>query len=75
MTVTNILALIDAKIATLHDARALIAESGLQKPESHKTVHATVAKPKQKRNLSPEARARIVAGVKARWARQKEAAK
>jgi hypothetical protein len=32
---------------------------------------AASAKPRKRRKLSPEARARIVAAVKARWAREK----
>ena len=74
MSQTHILALIDAELAQLQEARALIAGSGLQKAESPKPDPATVDKPKQKRNMSPEGRARIVAATKARWANQKKAA-
>ena len=57
MSVTNILALIDAEISKLQEARALIAGAVLQKPENPQAVPATVAKPKtKKRNLSPEGR-------------------
>jgi hypothetical protein len=39
-------------------------------------VKAAAAKPaKKKRTLSPEARARMAAAAKARWAAQKKAAK
>jgi len=75
---TEILALIDAEIASLQQARALIAgaastivKRGPGRPP--KTAVAPVAK--KKRNLSPEGRARIAAAVKARWAAQKKASK
>jgi hypothetical protein len=69
----DILALIDAEIASLQSARALIAESGTA------TTKRGPGRPKgtgkMKRNLTPEGRARIAAAVKARWAKQKKAAK
>ena len=70
---TEITDLIDAEIAQLQQARALIAH----------TVGATAKKGpgrpkgtgKKKRKLSPEGRARLIAAVKARWAKQKKVAK
>ena len=77
MSTNDILALIDAEIAKLQQARALIvgptAKKGPGRPKS--TALSTVKPKKKKRNLSPEGRARIVAALKARWAKQKKAAK
>jgi hypothetical protein len=57
---------IDSEIARLQQARALLAGVG----------SATPAKaPRRKRTLSAEARARIAAAQKRRWAKQKGAAK
>jgi len=75
MSVNDILTFIDAEIATLQQARAVIAGAGKRgtgRPES--AVVSVVAKPKQKRKMSPEGRARIVAAVKARWAAKRKAA-
>lgn len=75
---TEILALIDAEIAQLQQARAALTgtqasatKRGPGRPP--KAASATVAK--KKRKMSPEGRARLVAAVKARWARQKKAGK
>jgi hypothetical protein len=71
---SNLLSLIDAEIATLQQARALIAATGKRRPGlSAKATAAPVAKPKRK--MSPEGLARIAAAVKARWAAQKKARK
>ena len=74
---TEILALIDAEIAQLQQARAALA--GAEAPTAKrgpgrppKPASAPVAK--KKRKMSPEGRARLVAAVKARWAKQKKAA-
>ena len=72
MSLADILSLIDSEIAQLQSARALL--TGAQtKPKIGRPVGS--GKKKRKRNLSPEGRARIAAAVKARWARQKKAAK
>lgn len=42
-----------------------------KEPKAAKTAEPAAKKAKKKRKLSPEARARIVAAVKARWAREK----
>jgi hypothetical protein len=75
MSTTDIVELIDAEIASLKQARALIAATGQRKPGRSKATPAPVTKPKQKRKMSPEGRARLVAAVKARWAAQKKAEK
>lgn len=70
---TDIVALIDAEIAQLQAARALIANAGTT------SVKRGPGRPKgtgkKKRNLSPEGRARIAEAVRRRWAAQKKAAK
>jgi hypothetical protein len=72
MTIPHILTLIDSEIAQLQHARALI--TGAQTtPKLGRPVGS--GKKKKKRNLSPEGMARIAAAVKARWARQRKAAK
>jgi hypothetical protein len=72
---TNLLSLIDAEIAQLQQARSLIAGAGKRGPGRPKsTAAAPDAKPKRKRELSPEGRARLVAAVKARWAAAKKKA-
>jgi hypothetical protein len=75
MSTIDIIALIDAEITSLKAARALIAETGKRKPGRPKATADPVAKPKQKRKMSPEGRARIVEAVRRRWATQKKAAK
>ena len=78
MNTTDILTLIDAEIATLQQARAMVsgevAKKGPGRPKST-AVSTVTPRKKKKRNLSPEGRARIAAAVKARWAKQKKAAK
>ena len=71
--------MIDDEIATLKQARALIAAfapaTAKKRPgRPAKAIAAPVTKPKRKRKMSPEGRARLVAAVKARWAAQKKAA-
>jgi len=74
---TNLLSLIDAEIAQLQRARALIAGAAAKKgPGRPKSAAVSTVKPKKKkRKMSPEGRARIAAAQKARWAAQKKAAK
>ena len=79
LQVSKLLELIDAEIASLQRARALIAAAAPIPSEKKagrpaKAVATPVAKPK-KHKLSPEGRARLVAAVKARWAKQRKAAK
>jgi len=73
MNSADILTLIDAEIAQLQQARSLITGAATKR-EPGRPVGSE--KTKKKRKMSPEGRARLVAAVKARWARQKkEAAK
>jgi len=77
MSVNDIRTLIDAEIVQLQQARVLIAGAGKRWPRRPKSadVPVAVAKPKQKRKMTPEGRARIVAAVKARWAANRKAGK
>lgn len=78
MDIRKILTLIDAEIATLQHARALLtgaapvaAKTRLHFPT--KIPKVTVAK--AKRTMSPETRAKIAAAQKKRWAAQQKIAK
>lgn len=86
MSIATLISDIDAEIAKLQQARALLA--GTATPAAKKrgrpakvagaagAVKAVAAKPaKKKRTLSPEGRARIAAAAKARWAALKKSAK
>jgi hypothetical protein len=74
MSQNDILSLIDAEIAHLKQARALIAGAGKPGPGRPKST-APVATPKPKRKkLSKEGRARIAAAQVARWAAIKKKA-
>ena len=78
MGTSEILAELDAEIARLQQAKALLAGEEVKRspgrPKATDTPAPAPAK-KKKRNLTPEGRARIAAAVKARWAKQKKAAK
>jgi hypothetical protein len=71
MEMQGILAQIDAEIGRLQQVRAIL--TGTAKDGRNNKVAARSA-PK-KRQLSPEARARIAAAQKARWARARKTAK
>ena len=82
MDVTKILAEIDAKIASLQQARSAIASlesgetTGVVKAKRGRPKGSTnAAKPvkttKKKRNLTPEGRKRIAEAMKRRWAAQR----
>jgi hypothetical protein len=87
MAIKDVLALLDAEIANLKEARQLLKadSTGSAAPrkagrprKAENTLPTDVtktAKTKKKRNLSPEGRARIAEAVKRRWAAQKKAAK
>jgi hypothetical protein len=87
MAIKDVLALLDAEIATLKEARQLLNADSTGSAVPRKagrprkaqnallTAVAATAKTKKKRNLSPEGRARIAEAVKRRWAAQKKAAK
>lgn len=75
MTVATILENLDAEIGRLQQARALLTDLDSPSPTSPRRGRpkgATTAKPPspKKRTLSPEARARIAAAQKARWAKR-----
>ncbi len=78
MEVTRILAEIDAHIAKLQQARALLAgdaatttqKRGVGRPRKSATIPAKTA-PAKRRNLSPEARKRIADAQKRRWAERR----
>jgi len=87
MAIKDVLALLDAEIATLKEARQLLKADSAWSAAPRKagrprkaendllTAVTTTAKTKKKRNLSPEGRSRIAEAVKRRWAAQKKAAK
>jgi hypothetical protein len=84
MDVSKIIAEIDAKIASLQQARAVligldetpVAEKprrGRPKGSTKAAKALTAAKPaKRKRNLSPEGRKRIADAMKRRWAERRK---
>jgi hypothetical protein len=82
MSIATLISSIDAEIAKLHQARALLAGAASPAPKKRGrpakaakaagAVNAIAAKPaKKKRKLSLEGRARIAAAAKARWAAKK----
>ena len=89
MAIKDVLASLDAEIATLKEARQLLTTDSTGSAAPRKagrprkaenallTALTTTAKTKtkKKRNLSPEGRARIAEAVKRRWAAQKKVAK
>ena len=74
MGTKQIIAELDTEIARLQQAKSLLSgtpeKRKLGRPKGSTTPIAT-----KKRKMSPEGRARIVAAVKARWAKAKKAAK
>ena len=82
MALKEVIALIDAEIAALKEARALLAVGSAVTVAKRKagrppkvTASSPIASPqKKKRVLSPEGRARIAAAAKKRWAAKKKAA-
>ena len=68
METNHILAAIDTEIQRLQQAKAILTGSNA-KPTKHSSS------PGKRRHLSAEARARIAAAQKARWAKAKKAAK
>jgi hypothetical protein len=79
MPITDILDQIDSQIAALERAKALLSGTAGRtsdrkaKPASGIEPASTTSKPKKKRRLSPEARARIAEAQRKRWAAQKKA--
>ena len=74
MPIETLIAQIDAEIASLQRARALIAGTAAATP-AKRGPGRPKGTGKKKRNLSPEGRARIAEAVRRRWAAQKKAAK
>jgi hypothetical protein len=74
MSPNDILSLIDSEIASLKQARAVLSGTTAKLHLPTKIPKVAIAK-KNKRNLSPEGRARIAAAQKARWAAKKRAEK
>ncbi|MDE3187870.1 MAG: hypothetical protein KGM96_10160 [Acidobacteriota bacterium] len=76
MVIESILAQLDAEIAKLTQARALLAGTGkvAAKLTAHNAKTAT-AKPHRKHVLSAEARKRIADAQRRRWAAQRAKAK
>ena len=78
LQIPTIITQIDAELAALRQARALLTgevvkgKRGRPKGASQKET-AKKAPAKKKRNMTPEGRARIAAAVKKRWAAQKKA--
>jgi hypothetical protein len=73
MDIAGILAELDAEIAKLEHARALLTIGAKRGRGWLKNV-AHLERPAKKRNLSPEGRARIAEGQRRRWAAKKKAA-
>jgi len=85
MDVSKIVAEIDAKIASLQQARAVLVgldetipaikpRRGRPKGSTNAAKAVAVPKPaKRKRNLSPEGRKRIAEAMKRRWAERRTA--
>jgi hypothetical protein len=77
MQTTQIIAELDAEIARLQQVKALLngtTTRGPGRPAASAIAAATAAAPK-KRILSPEARAKIAAAQKKRWAKVRKTAK
>jgi hypothetical protein len=84
MDVSKILAEIDAKIASLQQARTAVvsledgastpAKAKRGRPKGSTNAAKTTKAPKAKRNLTPEGRARIAEAMKRRWATQRKGA-
>jgi len=74
MTTTQIIAAIDAEIAKLHQAQALLSGESFQGKPGRPTKAVAASGNKsgtKKRTLTPEGRKRIIDAVKRRWAAQK----
>jgi hypothetical protein len=72
MSIAELLIQIDAEIAQLQQARAVLTGAQTKRRPGRPVGSG---KRKKKRTMSPEGRARIAAAQKARWAQAKKAAK
>lgn len=70
MAIESILAEIDLEIARLQEVRNLLSCAGVESGKK-----STAAKKRSRRNLSPEARARIAEAQRKRWAIIQKSAK
>ncbi len=76
MAIDSILAQIDAEIATLKQARSLLASAGLVATVgTEPTTRKKRRKSRKGRTLSPETRKRIADAQRKRWAAQRAKAK
>jgi hypothetical protein len=73
MNTEQIIAELDEQIGRLKQAKAILTGEVVESAPGRPTGSAATVAGKHK--ISPEGRARIVAAVKARWAKQKKAAK
>jgi hypothetical protein len=72
---TEILAAIDTEIARLQEARNALAGMSGAKRRGRPSASASMSKTtRKKRVLSPEAREKIAAAQRKRWAKQKKSA-
>ena len=70
MTVESIIKELDREISRLREARNLLSADG--RGDSNKKSAKIDSKPRAKRRLSKEARERIAAAQRKRWAAQKK---
>jgi len=83
MALKEVIALVDAEIAALKEARAILAAGSAVAVAKRKAGRPPKVQPdttatpkrKKKRNLSPEGRARIAEAARKRWAAQRKPAK
>ena len=71
VAIESILNEIDAEIARLQEVKKLLSSAGAASGNKS----ATAARKRSKRKLSPDARERIAAAQRKRWAAQKKSAK
>jgi hypothetical protein len=77
MGITEIVAALDDEISPLQQVRNLLTDTkgGVTHAATSFAFGANQAKPRKRRHLSAEARERIGAAQRKRWAAQKKAAK
>ena len=75
LMISDILSSLDSEIRLLNQARALLIGTISNGVSRGGSTYQTVNGPRKKRVLSPEARERIAAAQRKRWARLKRGAK
>lgn len=82
MDTQAIIAALDTEIARLQEVKALLASSNataltgnLKRGPGRPKKAASIVSPKKRTGISPEARERIAAAQKARWAKVRKATK